>query len=196
MIKTTCIYYLHDPNTYKIRYIGKADNPKRRLQFHLSEAKNTKRKSHKLNWLRILLKNEQKPVLRIVDNEIPVDKWEWYEQQHIKLAKEIGCKLTNGTDGGEGGIGCKHSDETRMKISLANKGKKRTDESKKKLKIISSNRSDELKKRFTNKGNKHTEEAKKKMSLARKGRISWNKGLTKETDERVKNNYLKKGDRI
>lgn len=34
-------------------------------------------------------------------------------------------------------------------------------------------------------GKKHTFESKKKMSSSQKGHISWNKGLTKETDERI-----------
>jgi len=36
------------------------------------------------------------------------------------------------------------------------------------------------------KGQRHTEDAKKKMSADRKGRIPWNKGLTAETDIRVR----------
>lgn len=35
------------------------------------------------------------------------------------------------------------------------------------------------------KGRTHSEEAKRKMSEARKGRVAWNKGLSKETDERL-----------
>jgi len=36
------------------------------------------------------------------------------------------------------------------------------------------------------KGSKHTEEAKQKMSKSLKGRIAWNKGFTKETNEKVR----------
>ena len=36
------------------------------------------------------------------------------------------------------------------------------------------------------KGEKHTKESKRKMSVSKKGIVSWCKGLTKETDERVK----------
>ena len=34
-------------------------------------------------------------------------------------------------------------------------------------------------------GKKHSEETKRKQALKRIGKIPWNKGLTKETDERV-----------
>jgi len=37
-----------------------------------------------------------------------------------------------------------------------------------------------------------TDETRRKMSLANKGKKAWNKGLTKETDERVKNQYKNK----
>jgi very-short-patch-repair endonuclease len=36
-------------------------------------------------------------------------------------------------------------------------------------------------------GKKHTEESKKKMSESKKGRIGWSRGLTKDTDIRIKN---------
>jgi hypothetical protein len=54
------------------------------------------------------------------------------------------------------------SEETRMKISLAKKGKP-----------------------TWIKGKHHSEETRYKMSLAHKGHIAWNKGLTKYTDERI-----------
>lgn len=40
------------------------------------------------------------------------------------------------------------------------------------------------------KGHHHTKESKEKMSKTRKGRIPWNKGLTKETDIRVLKNSI------
>lgn len=39
---------------------------------------------------------------------------------------------------------------------------------------------------FHNKGKQVSEETRKKLSESMKGRVGWNKGLTKETDERVK----------
>lgn len=40
-------------------------------------------------------------------------------------------------------------------------------------------------------GKKQSESAKRKIGLANKGKTPWNKGLTKETDERVKNISIK-----
>jgi len=41
------------------------------------------------------------------------------------------------------------------------------------------------------KGYRHTKEAKRKMRESRKGKPSWNKGLTKETDKRVRKQGMK-----
>lgn len=90
--------------------------------------------------------------------------------------------------------GKSHSEETKLKISNSLLGFKHTDETKKKLSIISSKRkgekrTDKTKQKmrenhvdFSGKnhpfyGKKHTEESKKKMSEAKKGQIPWNKGL-------------------
>lgn len=89
--------------------------------------------------------------------------------------------------------------ETRNKISQGNKGKPKSQEHRKKI-------SENDKIRFKDKtkhpmyGKHHTEESIKKMSLSHKGITTWNKNLTKETDERVKkngeklSNYLKEND--
>ena len=39
-------------------------------------------------------------------------------------------------------------------------------------------------------GTFHSEETKKKQSISHKGKTTWNKGLTKETDERVARSYI------
>lgn len=75
--------------------------------------------------------------------------------------------------------GQKMSEETKKKISLANKGRVMSEEHKRK--IVESRR----------KNNSYwiSEETREKLSLSHKKQVPWNKGLTKETDERVKKNY-------
>lgn len=68
--------------------------------------------------------------------------------------------LVNHTDGGDGLIGHKHTQETKDKISSLNTGKTRSIESK--LKMSESRKG----KKFT----KHSEESKKNMSLAQIGK--------------------------
>lgn len=74
----------------------------------------------------------------------------------------------NDTLGGDGSIGRKCSEETKVKISKARKGKKRKPESIEKM-------------RKTITGRKHTEETKRKMSSAAKG-----KKKSKETIDKMK----------
>ena len=91
--------------------------------------------------------------------------------------------LRNKTDGGEGGEGVvgkvpwnkgkKQSVEHNEKIRKALTGIKRTDEYKKKMSVAMKGKPGT----FTNKT--HSEEARKKISLAGKGKIPWNKGLSK-----------------
>lgn len=113
----TFIYALIDPETNTIRYIGKSDNPKKRLRLHLTEARTSKRESHRLNWLRKLLKNSQRPRIMILE-ECNVENWAFREKWWISKYKLI-SKLVNNTDGGEGAYGYKHTKERLLKIVKA-----------------------------------------------------------------------------
>lgn len=146
---TTFIYALKCPTSGGVRYVGKANNPKRRFNNHLCE----KIRSHRKNWITSLSFQGLKPVLEIVD-EVPVIEWPMWEVAYIQFFKDEGCELVNGTLGGEGGplnygnkhmcgrkqspetiakriasmTGQKRSLETRIKQSLAAKGKIRSAE--------------------------------------------------------------------
>lgn len=110
-----------------------------------------------------------------------LDKWEIYYIKELNTKAPFGYNLTDG-GGGTSGYTYSHSEETKMKISEANKskqswmkGKHHTEETKRKLSE-------------SHKGIKHTEEAKKKMSEARKGRIiseEWRKKISETTKGKV-----------
>jgi hypothetical protein len=90
------------------------------------------------------------------------------------------------------------SEETRRKMSLAKKGKTLSEEHKRKISesVIKWNKEIGapigIRKRIAEKqkGRKLSEESKQKISKANKGKVAWNKGLTKE-DLRVKENIEK-----
>lgn len=96
----TFIYILKDPITLEIKYVGKSDNPNLRLIEHIRKSKY--KQTYKNNWINSLLNVGLKPLLEIVE-EAQISKWGDYEKKWITHYKNIGCKLTNLTDGGDGG---------------------------------------------------------------------------------------------
>jgi hypothetical protein len=146
-------YTLTDPrNPENIRYIGKTiQKLARRLDQHVSytkrSIKNGKR-SHNINWINSLLKEDIRPVISEIDcYECDDDSKDWiiFEKYWISQFKSWGFKLTNETDGGDGNqnqVFSKESQEkkakklrgvprpkdVREKISKSHKGKIKTDE--------------------------------------------------------------------
>jgi hypothetical protein len=85
--------------------------------------------------------------------------WEEACLAEISLIAELrakGFRLLNMTDGGEGSLGKKDSEETRRRKSLAGAGRAVSEETKQKISSANS-------------GKKRSEEAKRKMSEAKKG---------------------------
>lgn len=93
------IYTLTDPNTQKVRYIGKAKNPKDRYSNHINKSRD--KNTHKRNWINKLRKNNQKPILEVIE-ETTNDKWKEREKFWIKYYLDKGNKLVNYTEGGDG----------------------------------------------------------------------------------------------
>lgn len=92
---TTFIYGLKDPNTNKIRYVGKSDNPKDRYKQHISDTTN----SYKVNWINQLKQAGTLPVLVILE-EVPYSQWEYKERSWIAKGLQEGWGLTNIQMGG------------------------------------------------------------------------------------------------
>lgn len=138
---TTFIYALCEPGTRTVRYIGKADDPVKRLWAHLNKAK--KENNHRNNWIRSLFAVGEKPVLEILD-EVDNAFWPQWEVAWIAYYREQGFDLVNGTAGGEGSNN--PTPETRAKLCAAKQGKKHS---------------------FF--GKRHSSEARAKMSAAKTG---------------------------
>ncbi len=129
-METTNIYTLSDPISNLVRYVGKTDNPKRRLMFHKCDKKANVYKF----WIRDLRLNGQSPILDVVDT-VPKNEWEFWEKHYISLYRSWGFKLFNIADGGKGccGLHFKISEEHKKMISLKMTGIKKTEEQKKKM---------------------------------------------------------------
>lgn len=175
--KENVIYGLVDPDTLQIRYIGKAKNLVIRITNHFKESK-LKYITHKNNWIKFLLSSNKFPKIIILEKctEESLNKC---EIKWIKFYREQGANLTNGTDGGDGGrlvgnslekmrkskTGTKLSSETRLKMSIAQKGrisgmagKTHSCKTKALLSLIHT-------------GRKFTDESRLKMSKAKKGKF-------------------------
>ena len=117
------IYSLKHPITNEVRYIGKTINVKRRYKQHLYD----KRNSHKANWVRSLRNEGLKPIMEVI--EICTDNW---QEREIFWISQFN-NLTNFSKGGGIDYVRTTTEETRIKISEANKGKSKTEEHKAKL---------------------------------------------------------------
>lgn len=99
-MKITYIYALLDPRYESYRYIGKADNPRLRLQRHLQPCR-LKDDTHKNDWLRSILGIGLLPEMRILAC-VEDTKWADAERHWIAYFTAHREDLTNGTIGGDG----------------------------------------------------------------------------------------------
>jgi hypothetical protein len=114
------IYILLDPRDGNVRYVGKTNGKQCRLKSHICSAKRGE-KTHKANWVRLLLNEGLKPKLIIID-EILETNWEFWEEYWISQFKVWGFNLTNSTNGGENPpILTGHTEETKLKLSKIKK---------------------------------------------------------------------------
>ena len=104
---TTFIYGLYNilDDKKEIRYVGKSDNPKKRLIRHINNtkynSKNSKKLTHKENWIIKCDYNIGFTILNECDNS----DWGDVERRLIKIYPN----LTNTSLGGEGGSGVKYN---------------------------------------------------------------------------------------
>lgn len=100
--KTTYIYALCDKK--HVKYIGKSDNPKKRLAEHICESKKYS-KTHKHRWIRSMIKDGKEIEIKILEI-VPDSKWKEREIYWIKEYRKNEPKrkdLTNDQNGGCGG---------------------------------------------------------------------------------------------
>lgn len=121
------IYCLRHPETSEIRYIGKTNNPKKRLECHVyPQKKRQNLYSHK--WVKSLIKQGLFPVMNILEEGVGLG-WQSREIYWIKHYRDLGYRLTNLTDGGDGSNGWRPTKEQREAMSRARKGRKQSPES-------------------------------------------------------------------
>lgn len=93
------IYALLCPDTRAVRYIGKADDPYRRLKSHMSEAPRLRRPVNL--WLRRLRSDGKVPILEIIET-CPAAAWPDRERHWIETYRQRGDGLLlNLAEGGD-----------------------------------------------------------------------------------------------
>lgn len=176
------IYFLIDPRTGDIRYVGKTTKKLtyRLMNGHMQDSSRT----HKTNWIKSLKKDGLLPEIKLVKICESEDKCNYAEKFYIKLlgrADKGEGILVNATDGGEGTTGRVLSEKTKRKISKGNKGKllgrKLPEKVKKKMMKTRSGFSEKKKKEISrkiseaNKGRSMSDETKEKLREINLGRI-------------------------
>lgn len=99
----TKIYVLVDPTTGQVRYIGKTEGTvTARLRGHLEKSRNPKNKWHVATWIRSITAKGMLPVIETI-REVETVYGNETEIFCIAEYYRMGCDLTNGTVGGDGG---------------------------------------------------------------------------------------------
>lgn len=203
----THIYALIDPRDNQVRYIGKSDAVCRRFKEHQSDIKSASN-NKKIAWLKKLSKLGLQPRVVIIET---ISKLVWAETEieWIRYFRSIGARLTNSTDGGEGIEGYKLTEAQKEKVSKMFKGKRFTEEHKRKIgeSNTGKKRTDAMKEKLSTlykgkAGRPHTEETKKKMSESNKMRsdpnlrqliASFHIGAKRTEESRKKMSEARKG---
>jgi group I intron endonuclease len=118
------IYALQDPRTHEVRYVGLGSNWKKRSSTHLQNwCLNNDYPVYR--WIKKLFRLGLKPYIICVQEfgDISFQDLKEAEKYWIRYFKSNGSHLLNCTDGGDGMVGYKFSEESRKKMSLAKSGK-------------------------------------------------------------------------
>lgn len=164
-----CIYGLLDPRDGQIKYVGKTKDLAQRMKDHLKDAKRSN--TPKNAWLLKLGRLDLCPEM-IVLEEVSKAMWPEAERRWIADMRKRGIPLKNICDGGEGRTG-PLSDETKRKLSIANRGRKWTPEQRKRASEaqmghrVSSATKERLRRAAL--GRKHTKQSREKISQAHRG---------------------------
>jgi hypothetical protein len=162
------IYGLVDPfEPGHVRYVGMATQPRRPYE-HAKEARKSTQQTHKLNWIRQVQAVGSEPSVLILE-ELPEgcdrEFLGFVESCYIKSLREIGHKLTNGTDGGEGLVN--PTEEVRARISASTRAGQAPEDVREKMRVAARKRWEDPAERL-----RKSESAKAAMTAERRAVIS------------------------
>lgn len=164
------VYGLYDPRTDELRYIGQTVRTLRqRLAAHLKDCKRAK--TWCARWLRTL---DASPSIRSLGEAFSETELDALEIRLIAEARSQGLRLTNVAAGGGGTSGHTHSEDAKRKMSLARRGRPKSQETRTKMaeSYWSNPLSDEAKQKISEAqaGKPKSPEHRKKLSDSLKGK--------------------------
>lgn len=197
------IYFLSSSEfpTY-FRYVGRT---MRELSYRLAQHVREKFENYKCRWIKKELKKGNKIIITEIETNISRENIPSKEVYYFKLLLELGYSLTNGTECGEGvmiptkeqreatakrNIGNRygyrpHTEESKLKMSIAKKGKPNGREGKKMSKEFSEKMS------LIHKGKKISQEQKDHLSKIFKGKKLPEKAIINAAKKRRKKVIIK-----
>jgi hypothetical protein len=159
------IYALCDPESMAVRYVGKTNDIKIRLKYHIGHCRTNR--THCARWIMSLMERQLRPVMIVLES-VDDDKAEERERYWIRQGRECGWNLTNHTDGGEGTKGYRWSDDQRKGFGIKKKGIEFTEAHRENLSVAQKER---LKTgEHVRLGMKHSPEAIEKMRESHTGK--------------------------
>ncbi len=125
----TFIYLLIDPESFEIRYVGKANDPEQRVRCHYWKCHH--RETHSQRWMASLKERDVYPLWVAIDVATE-DDWRRKEKKWVEFFQEKGAPLTNLTKGGNG-ASLSASKATRDKMKQVCTGWHQTEEAKRRI---------------------------------------------------------------
>jgi hypothetical protein len=187
------VYTLVDPRSSLPFYVGKGSGE--RCNAHVVEAKYyVKRKSPKLKKIRKLMRLGMEPIVIKLEENVSDKQALDLECLLIAEMRDLGFKLTNMTEGGDGAQGYKHTEEHKQRMSELQKGRVFTEEHRQAMCKPKSEqgRKNIAEARLTT-TYRPSEETKKKTSEALKGRPSPMQGRIQTDEAKAKMSAWRKG---
>ena len=170
------IYALSDPRPGErgaVRYVGKSCTGMARPRQHFQPKRLASDDTYKARWIRSVLVDGYRPTIEVVEEFGTAEQLAEAEQFWICQFRALGFKLTNLTDGGDGGWGRPCTLQTRAKRAASMLGFRHSEETKRKLSgrpVNERQRAAVAESNRRRKGWKHTPEALAKISVAHKGK--------------------------
>lgn len=111
----SAIYALVDPRDDRVRYIGKANEPLRRLHLHVHPI-NLRGRNHKQQWIKSLIAVGLRPRLHVIC-WVPLEHWQEAERFWIAWwRRNYPGDLTNHCDGGQSNGNYRHTEASKAAI--------------------------------------------------------------------------------